>query len=113
VQNITDVLPSLMADLIQSAPQNQKEKISKLLDIWERAQTFPQKSLASFKQMLTNPQNSKIPSPTFCALGRLLSLLASYLTNPSPAQALIPFLPVCPRVQLPQTASGDKLTHST
>jgi protein NRD1 len=60
VQNITDVLPSLMADLIQSAPQNQKEKISKLLDIWERAQTFPQKSLASFKHMLTNPQSSKI-----------------------------------------------------
>ncbi|KAF2711117.1 hypothetical protein K504DRAFT_376636 [Pleomassaria siparia CBS 279.74] len=58
VQKVTDVLPTLMTDLIQLAPQNQKEKISKLLDIWERAQTFPQNMLASFKQLLNKPQNT-------------------------------------------------------
>lgn len=63
VQKVTDVLPSLMTDLIQSAPQNQKEKISKLLDIWERGQTFPQKSLASFKQLLNNSQNNTLTPP--------------------------------------------------
>jgi protein NRD1 len=59
VQKITDVLPGLMTNLIQSAPANQKEKISKLLDIWERGQTFPLDMLASFKQQLNNPQSSK------------------------------------------------------
>lgn len=59
VQKVTDVLPSLMTDLVQSAPDNQKEKISKLLDIWERGQTFPLNMLAGFKQQLSSPKNSK------------------------------------------------------
>jgi len=59
VQKITDVLPALMTDLIQSAPDDQKPKIAKLLDIWERGQTFPPDMLAGFKQQLTQPKISK------------------------------------------------------
>lgn len=59
VQQITNVLPSLMAELVQCAPDNQKEKISKLLDIWERGQTFPLDMIAGFKQQLSNPKTSE------------------------------------------------------
>ncbi|KAF1829061.1 hypothetical protein BDW02DRAFT_510868 [Decorospora gaudefroyi] len=58
VQMMRDVLPAMMSNLIQSAPETQKEKISKLLDIWERGQTFPLDMLASFKQQLNAGQNS-------------------------------------------------------
>jgi protein NRD1 len=60
VQRITDALPSLMTELAHTAPDNQKEKISKLLDIWERGQTFPANILSRFKQQLNKPQTSKI-----------------------------------------------------
>jgi protein NRD1 len=59
VQKITDILPLLMNDLSQSAPDNQKEKILKLVEIWERGQTFPTEMLASFKQQLNKPKTSK------------------------------------------------------
>ena len=36
VQKITDVLPYLMDHILQSAPDDQKRKILKLLEIWER-----------------------------------------------------------------------------
>lgn len=65
VQLIRDVLPVAMTNLLQSAPENQKEKISKLLDIWERGQTFPPEMLAAFKLQLNGGQNNtyKPPSP--------------------------------------------------
>ncbi|KAF2280393.1 uncharacterized protein EI97DRAFT_430130 [Westerdykella ornata] len=63
VQKVTDVLPTLMSDLIQTAPDNQKEKISKLLDIWERGQTFPLNMLADFKQQLSASQNKTYTPP--------------------------------------------------
>ncbi|KAF2119170.1 hypothetical protein BDV96DRAFT_569155 [Lophiotrema nucula] len=63
VWKVTDVLPDLMTDMIQSAPDNQKEKISKLLDIWERGQTFPVNMVKTFKQQLTNPQNDNYTPP--------------------------------------------------
>jgi protein NRD1 len=59
VQMMRDVLPAMMHNLIQSAPEAQKEKISKLLDIWERGQTFPLDMLAGFKQQLNGGQNSR------------------------------------------------------
>jgi protein NRD1 len=59
VQMMREVLPAMMNNLVQSAPETQKEKISKLLDIWERGQTFPQDMLAGFKQQLNGGQNSR------------------------------------------------------
>lgn len=56
---MTDVLPAVMNDLVQHAPENQKEKITKLLDIWKRGQTFPLDMLATFKQQVNGGQQSK------------------------------------------------------
>ncbi|KAL3959818.1 hypothetical protein ACCO45_004935 [Purpureocillium lilacinum] len=53
VHRVTELMPVLMNDIIQSAPDEQKEKIKKLLDIWEKGQTFPQPMLESFKQKLS------------------------------------------------------------
>jgi protein NRD1 len=56
---MTDMLPHLMADLVQSAPDTQKEKITKLLDIWQRGHTFPLDMIATFKKQLNGGQTSK------------------------------------------------------
>lgn len=56
---MTDVLPAVMNDLVQHAPDAQKEKITKLLDIWQRGQTFPLDMLATFKQQVNGGQQSK------------------------------------------------------
>lgn len=56
---MTDVLPAVMNDLVQHAPDNQKEKIAKLLDIWQRGQTFPSDMLATFKQQVNGVEKSK------------------------------------------------------
>ncbi|KAF3050893.1 hypothetical protein E8E11_010952 [Didymella keratinophila] len=59
VQKMTDVLPAVMNDLVQHAPDAQKDKIIKLLDIWQRGQTFPLDMLARFKQQVNGtPQNA-------------------------------------------------------
>lgn len=59
VQKITDVLPFLMSDLFQAAPEDQKPKILKLVEIWERGQTFPKEMLAGFKQQLSTAKIGK------------------------------------------------------
>ncbi|XPS68216.1 hypothetical protein M3J09_000506 [Ascochyta lentis] len=64
VQRMTEVLPAVMNDLVQHAPDNQKEKIIKLLDIWQRGQTFPLDMLAAFKQQVNGGQQSAQPAPT-------------------------------------------------
>ncbi|KAL7777273.1 hypothetical protein CFE70_007696 [Pyrenophora teres f. teres 0-1] len=62
VQMMRDVLPAMMDNLIQSAPAAQKEKISKLLDIWERGQTFSLDMLARFKQQLNGGHHTQAQS---------------------------------------------------
>jgi hypothetical protein len=56
---VRDALPVVLSDLVKNAPENQKEKISKLIDIWERGQTFPPDMIASMKQLLHGKPNSK------------------------------------------------------
>ncbi|KAJ5833192.1 hypothetical protein N7474_001503 [Penicillium riverlandense] len=56
VNRVTELLPVLMTDIINNAPEDQKEKIKKLVDIWERGQTFPAPMLASFKEKLNAPR---------------------------------------------------------
>lgn len=51
----TQVLPPMMHDLIQTAPEDQKDRIGKMIEIWERGNTFPQQMLADFKQRLGAP----------------------------------------------------------
>lgn len=90
VQKITDVLSVLMTDLIRSAPDNQKEKISKLLDIWERGQTFPHDMLAGFKQQLSSP-----PTSSFAPAGdaHVAFNAPSAISGPANPQAVAPAVP--------------------
>ncbi|KMU82888.1 hypothetical protein CIHG_00671 [Coccidioides immitis H538.4] len=48
-----------MADIINNAPEDQKDKIRKLVDIWERGATFPAAMLSSFKEKLNAPVSQK------------------------------------------------------
>ncbi|KAI2471818.1 hypothetical protein F4781DRAFT_385974 [Annulohypoxylon bovei var. microspora] len=57
VHRVTELIPSFMNDIIQNAPGEQKEKIKKLIDIWEKGQTFPQAMIESFKQKLSSAKN--------------------------------------------------------
>ncbi|KAI9695445.1 MAG: hypothetical protein M1820_008630 [Bogoriella megaspora] len=59
VRRITELMPSLMNELFQVAPADQKERIAKLIDIWERSKTFPQNQLSEFKQKLNTGTPSK------------------------------------------------------
>ncbi|KAL3445501.1 hypothetical protein BJX65DRAFT_146604 [Aspergillus insuetus] len=63
VNRVTELLPVLMTDIINNAPDDQKEKIKKLVDIWERGFTFPAPMLASFKQKLSAPANVESTTP--------------------------------------------------
>ena len=65
---MTDVLPAVMNDLIQHAPDAQKEKISKLLDIWQRGQTFPLDMLATFKQQVNGNQHRTYAASSFLTI---------------------------------------------
>ncbi|EGC48202.1 conserved hypothetical protein [Histoplasma capsulatum var. duboisii H88] len=60
VNRVTELLPVLMTDIINNAPEYQKDKIKKLVDIWERGYTFPAALLASLKEQLNAPV-SQIP----------------------------------------------------
>ncbi|KAL9002344.1 MAG: hypothetical protein Q9188_004717 [Gyalolechia gomerana] len=57
VYRVTELLPMLMNDIINSAPEDQKARIKKLVDIWERGSTFPNEMLSSFKEKLDAPAN--------------------------------------------------------
>ncbi|KAL7623964.1 hypothetical protein AAE478_005521 [Parahypoxylon ruwenzoriense] len=72
VHRVTELLPVLMNDILQNAPGEQKEKIKKLIDIWEKGQTFPLAMIESFKQKVnllsaknesTTPVGSPPPGP--------------------------------------------------
>ncbi|PYH72497.1 Nrd1 complex RNA-binding subunit [Aspergillus vadensis CBS 113365] len=64
VNRVTELLPVLMTDIINNAPEDQKEKIKKLVDIWERGNTFPAPMLASFKEKLNAPPSQNVESTT-------------------------------------------------
>ncbi|OKL57222.1 hypothetical protein UA08_07679 [Talaromyces atroroseus] len=64
VNRVTELLPVLMTDIINNAPEDQKEKIRKLVDIWERGQTFPLPMLASIKEKLNAPPSKNVESTT-------------------------------------------------
>ncbi|EHK15997.1 uncharacterized protein TRIVIDRAFT_39580 [Trichoderma virens Gv29-8] len=63
VHRVTELMPVLMNDILQSAPEDQKEKIKKLLDIWEKGQTFPTTMIESFKEKVNAPSPPSSPPP--------------------------------------------------
>ncbi|KAL9119834.1 MAG: hypothetical protein Q9187_003612 [Circinaria calcarea] len=60
VNHVTELLPSFMNDIITNAPEEQKDKIKKLIDIWERGNTFPQTMLSNFKEKLSAPSSNAL-----------------------------------------------------
>ena len=59
INKMADVFPGLMDNLLPVAPDTQKEKISKLLDIWISCKTFPDHLLTRYKAGLNAPTQSK------------------------------------------------------
>ncbi|KAJ5364923.1 uncharacterized protein N7496_010636 [Penicillium cataractarum] len=55
VDRLTNLLPVLMTDIIDNVLQDQKEKIKKLVDIWECCCSFPPSMLNSFREKLNAP----------------------------------------------------------
>ncbi|KAJ5698274.1 hypothetical protein N7462_000279 [Penicillium macrosclerotiorum] len=88
VNRVTELLPVLMTDIINNAPQDQKEKIKKLIDIWERGYTFPAAMLASFREKLNAPPNIQSttpegsPAPGLNPLASLSAMASSQLQPP-------------------------------
>ncbi|TAQ84900.1 hypothetical protein B7494_g6772 [Chlorociboria aeruginascens] len=64
VHRVKELLPVLMNDIVQSAPDDQKEKIKKLIDIWEKGQTFPLQMLTTFKEKLAASMTAQNMSTT-------------------------------------------------
>lgn len=91
---MTDVLPAVMNDLVQHAPDAQKEKITKLLDIWQRGQTFPLDMLAGFKQQVNGTPQSKYLSSLLSACLTALRVDApTALRSPPKTAKSAPALP--------------------
>ncbi|KAK0706858.1 hypothetical protein B0T26DRAFT_655373 [Lasiosphaeria miniovina] len=93
VYRVTELMPMLMNDIIVTAPEDQKEKIKKLVDIWDKGQTFPPSMVNSFKEKLSapRPQNdSTTPpgSPPPNLLGTLASGSARLAAPPPPPPAM-------------------------
>ncbi|KAF2840338.1 hypothetical protein M501DRAFT_1010473 [Patellaria atrata CBS 101060] len=59
VHRMTELIPSMMNDLLPSLPENQKEKTSRLLDIWKATQTLPASVVDDYKQKLSSPANTQ------------------------------------------------------
>ncbi|EPS38960.1 hypothetical protein H072_7288 [Dactylellina haptotyla CBS 200.50] len=59
VHRITGLLSSLMNDIMIHAPDDTKEKIKKLMDIWQRGSTFPSDLINSIRaKHFASPQQS-------------------------------------------------------
>lgn len=112
VNRMTEALPALMNTLLQVAPENQKEKIAKLLDIWISSRTFPDHLLTNYKaafiaptpasqglpqgatsnnhiaQAASNGTNGAAPPPPNAAASALLAQLGNVQPSGLPPQAL-------------------------
>ncbi|RKF56445.1 Rpb7-binding protein seb1 [Golovinomyces cichoracearum] len=64
VHRVKELLPVLMNDIILTAPIDQKEKIRKLIEIWEKSQTFPLSMLNTFKEKLNAQDAAPVTSNT-------------------------------------------------
>ncbi|KAK4121785.1 hypothetical protein N657DRAFT_576698 [Parathielavia appendiculata] len=93
VHRVTELIPILMNDIIATAPEDQKEKIKKLVDIWEKGQTFPASMVNSFKEKLNGPRpTNESTTPPGSPPPNLLTSLgpASKPSSATPADTAIP-----------------------
>ncbi|KAM0349683.1 hypothetical protein ACHAPU_003512 [Fusarium lateritium] len=94
VNRVTELMPVLMNDILQTAPEEQKEKIKKLLDIWEKGQTFPTSMLESFREKLSAPpQNQSTTPPGSPPSNTLGSHRGSASATPAPSAPAAPPAP--------------------
>ncbi|KAL1894568.1 hypothetical protein Sste5346_005803 [Sporothrix stenoceras] len=63
VNRVTELIPVLMNDIVSTAPADQKDKIKKLVDIWEKGQTFPPNLIESFKEKLNASSTNVSTTP--------------------------------------------------
>ncbi|KAK4115570.1 hypothetical protein N656DRAFT_386104 [Canariomyces notabilis] len=91
VYRVTELIPILMNDIIATAPEDQKEKIKKLVDIWEKGQTFPASMVNSFKEKLNAPRGTnESTTPPGSPPPNLMASLGSS-SKPTPQQnAVVP-----------------------
>ncbi|KAL2019443.1 hypothetical protein VTK56DRAFT_9648 [Thermocarpiscus australiensis] len=99
VHRVTELIPILMNDIISTAPEDQKEKIRKLVDIWEKGQTFPASMVNSFKEKLNaqRPTNASTTPPG----SPPANLLASLGPGNKPASAAAPTAAPAPNPAVP------------
>ncbi|KAK9462861.1 uncharacterized protein V1516DRAFT_662892 [Lipomyces oligophaga] len=64
VYHISDIIDSLIAD-IATAPAEQKDKILKVIDIWERSATFSPEILASLRARFNGSTTPPHPPPSY------------------------------------------------
>ncbi|KPI42199.1 Rpb7-binding protein seb1 [Cyphellophora attinorum] len=73
VYRITELIDVFVNDTIATAPDDQKDKIMRLFDIWERGNTFPASKRSKWKEQLAAPHKSTTPigspRPGFTPLG--------------------------------------------
>ncbi|KAF4512824.1 hypothetical protein G6O67_000162 [Ophiocordyceps sinensis] len=87
VHRVTELMPVLMNDILQSAPDEQKEKIKKLLDIWDKGQTFPAPMLESYREKLSAapPPNASTTPPGSPPAGAPASTQNKHPASTAPA----------------------------
>ncbi|KAL1835736.1 hypothetical protein VTJ49DRAFT_6150 [Mycothermus thermophilus] len=103
VHRVTELIPILMNDIIATAPEDQKEKIKKLVDIWEKGQTFPPSMVNTFKEKLNAPRQNESTTPPGSPPRNLLASLGVGSKPPAPPPP--PASSVVPNIILDKLAS--------
>ncbi|KAH8178263.1 RNA polymerase II-binding domain-containing protein [Sarocladium implicatum] len=91
VNRVTELMPVLMNDIMSTAPEEHKDKIKKLLDIWEKSSTFPVALIESWKKKLTEPpavaQNESTTPPGSPPPNAVAAIQSNGTTQANPAPA--------------------------
>ncbi|KAL2265646.1 hypothetical protein VTJ83DRAFT_6746 [Remersonia thermophila] len=104
VHRVTELIPILMNDIIATAPEDQKEKLKKLIDIWEKGQTFPPSMVSTFKEKLNAPRPNDSTTPPGSPPPNLLASLGIGSKPPQPPPPP-PASSVVPNIILDKLAS--------
>ncbi|KAK3719608.1 hypothetical protein LTR37_004145 [Vermiconidia calcicola] len=57
VKRVTELMPALFDDIMKGIPAEQKDKLSSMIKIWDKGNTFPAKMLADFQARLSGETN--------------------------------------------------------
>ncbi|KIH91554.1 protein NRD1 [Sporothrix brasiliensis 5110] len=90
VNRVTELIPVLMTDILSTAPADQKDKIKKLVDIWEKGQTFSPQLIESFKEKLNASASNVSTTPPGSPPPNVLTQGAAKPAAPAGPPALPP-----------------------